>query len=173
MLTSWNRCQRCLLGAHVCPLLKDTVHVGTYATSVWWYNNNLLIAFQDFIETLDEPKVRKVCTRILQNGVGSRDYIHGPFIMEDDWDNDGNAPQDGMSGASPGAEQMSLESPNPASGPSSVCALPWCKCGLCQVIPQEIENKCRRFCKPCLEPDLPGLSGRPVKGSLSWTVLDI
>ena len=31
--------------------------------------------------------------------------------------------------------------PDPAPSPSNN-AIPWCKCGVCQIMPQEIENKC-------------------------------
>ena len=42
------------------------------------------ISFQEFISTLDEPMVRKLCIRSLRRGVGSMDYIHGLLIAEDD-----------------------------------------------------------------------------------------
>ena len=52
---------------------------------------------------------------------------------------------------------------DPEPGPSPGTNLPWCKCGICQVMPQEIGNKCcgkrgcvtnhTRFQKLCLDPD--------------------
>ncbi|KAL9974803.1 hypothetical protein ACROYT_G011889 [Oculina patagonica] len=39
---------------------------------------------KEFIHTLDESMVRKLCIRSLRRGIGSMDYIHGLLIMEDD-----------------------------------------------------------------------------------------
>lgn len=39
---------------------------------------------KDFIQTLDEEIVRKLCVQSLQCGVGSMDYVYGLLIMEDD-----------------------------------------------------------------------------------------
>ena len=48
------------------------------------------IYFQEFIQTLDEPMVRKLCIRSLRRGIGSMDYIHGLLTAEDDLDGDEN-----------------------------------------------------------------------------------
>ena len=89
------------------------------------------------------------------------DFIHSLLIMEDDLDED--AP------ASNTPEQTSIEEepevePEPGPSRSADSLLPWCKCGFCQVMPQEIENKCcgqrwcvtrhSRFQKLCLDPDV-------------------
>lgn len=107
---------------------------------------------------LDEPMTRKLCIRSLWQGTGSMDYIHSLLLMEDDLDEDGEA-----TGASTSTKQTCVQAPDPEPGPSSDSRLPWCKCGICQVMPQEIENKCcgqRRcvtnhtlFQKLCLDPD--------------------
>lgn len=105
--------------------------------------------------------VRRLCIRSLRRGRGSMDYIHSLLIMEDDLDED--AP------ASNTPEQTSLEEepevePEPGPSRSTDSLLPWCKCDFCQVMPQEIENKCcgQRWCvtrhscfqKLCLYPDV-------------------
>lgn len=69
------------------------------------------------------------------------DHIHSLLIMEDDLDEDTESTPD-MASASPITAQTSAEGSDPEPGPSSGTSLPWCKCGICQVMPQEIENKC-------------------------------
>lgn len=90
--------------------------------------------FQEFIQTLDEPMVRNLCVRSLRRGKGSMDHIHSLLIMEDDLDEDTESTPD-MASASPITAQTSAEGPGPSSGTS----LPWCKCGTCQVMPQELK----------------------------------
>lgn len=92
------------------------------------------------------------------------DFIHGLLIMEDDLDDEE------ATASSPGTDQTSLEAAAPEPGPSTDTSLPWCKCGVCQVMPQEIENKCcgnrrcatthTRFQKLCLDPDVLQLAVR-------------
>lgn len=62
------------------------------------------------------------------------DHIHSLLIMEDDLDEDTESTPD-MASASPITAQTSAEGPGPSSGTS----LPWCKCGTCQVMPQELK----------------------------------
>lgn len=86
--------------------------------------------------------------------------------MEDDLDEDTESTPD-MASASPITAQTSAEGSDPEPGPSSGTSLPWCKCGICQVMPQEIEKKmswakemCHksykisRFQKLCLDRDV-------------------
>ncbi|XP_078384476.1 uncharacterized protein LOC144666909 isoform X2 [Oculina patagonica] len=124
---------------------------------------------KEFIQTLDEPMVRKLCIRSLRRGVGSMDFIQGLLIAEDDLDEDENeATPDMASADEPVQTPVSGASPEP--GPSSVNHLPWCKCGVCQIMPQEVENKCcgqrrcvtthTRFQKLCLDPDVLQLAVR-------------
>ena len=91
------------------------------------------------------------------------DHIQTLLIMEDDLDEDTESTPD-MASASPITVQTSVEGSDPEPGSSSGTSLPWCKCGICQVMPQEIENKCcgqrrcvtnhTRFQKLCLDPDV-------------------
>lgn len=112
---------------------------------------------KEFIATLDEQMVRKLCTRALSRGVGSMDYVDSLLIMEDD-DDDNNA-----SGNHDECSEESAGSggpPNPHTEPTP----DWCKCKQCQPMAQEIENKCcgnrncitlrRRFEKLCLDAEV-------------------
>ena len=115
--------------------------------------------------------VRKLCVRSLQRGVGSMDFIHGLLIMEDG-DSDGESEHHDVHGetslmsGSADSEQPSGASgvaPNPEPYSDRLTSLSWCKCGVCAVMPQEIENKCcgqrrcvttfARFTKLCMDPD--------------------
>ena len=114
--------------------------------------------------------VRKLCIRSLRRGIGSMDYIHGLLIAEDDLDADDEVTSNVEIESQSDQTPVSASSPEsgPSSGPSS--ALPWCKCGVCVVMPQEIENKCcgqrrcvtshTRFQKLCLDPDVLQLAVR-------------
>ena len=80
------------------------------------------------------------------------EYVDSLLIMEDDEDDTDNDPGEGT--ASSGDPQPPHSEPIPD----------WCKCRLCQPMPQEIENKCcglrkcvtlaRRFQKLCLDPEV-------------------
>lgn len=111
--------------------------------------------------------IRKLCVRSLQRGVGSMDHIYSLLIMEDEDDSDQE--DDGADQCTPlDPETMlggaSLPAHNPEPPSPSETSLPWCKCGVCTVMPQEIENKCcrqrkcvtsfARFSKLCLDPDV-------------------
>lgn len=60
--------------------------------------------------------------------------------------------------------EASLAAHNPEPPSPLDTSLPWCKCGVCTVMPREIENKCcgqrkyvtsfARFSKLCLDPDV-------------------
>ena len=116
--------------------------------------------------------VRKLCVRSLQRGIGSVDYIHGLLIAEDDDDDDDDCDRetDGVDStaiASGASVETSIAAAPPAQDPepgsSSTTSLPWCKCNVCVVMSQEIENKCcgqrrcvtsfARFTKLCVDPD--------------------
>ena len=128
------------------------------------------MSFQEFVQTLDQAMVTKLCIRSLRRGIGSMDYIHGLLIMEDDLDDEIGSNEESVA-PTPGTsteEQMASTSdavmPDPGPPPSNTSVLPWCKCGVCQIMPQEIENKCcaqqrcvtthSRFSKLCLDPDV-------------------
>lgn len=111
--------------------------------------------------------IKKLCVRSLQRGVGSMDYIHGLLIMEDDGDSDQEDPSGGQGTQFPSESvsgEASLPPTNPEPHSSSESPMPWCKCRVCTVMPQEIENKCcgrrrcvtsySRFSKLCLDPDV-------------------
>ncbi|KAL9969648.1 hypothetical protein ACROYT_G021885 [Oculina patagonica] len=110
--------------------------------------------------------VQKLCLRSLQRGVGSMDYIHGLLIMEDDLKDKllNNSDITSTPGTSTEEQLTSVEgTPGPAP-PAGSTTIPWCKCGICQIMPQDIENKCcsqrrcvtvhSRFSKLCLDPDV-------------------
>ena len=96
--------------------------------------------------------VRSLCIKSLSRGIGSMDYIYTVLIAEDDLDSSFTAT----------AESSTTRSGRP--DPGSFSSAPWCKCGLCVIMPQEIENKCcgqkkcvtthTRFQKLCLDPDV-------------------
>lgn len=114
--------------------------------------------------------VMRLCIRSLRRGIGSMDYIHGLLIMEDDLDDEIGTNERSVS-TTPGTlteELMACTSdaatPDPGPPPGNTATLPWCKCGVCQIMPQEVENKCcaqrrcvtthSRFSKLCLDPDV-------------------
>ena len=102
------------------------------------------ISFQEFILTLDEPMVRKLCIRSLRRGVGSMDYIQGLLSAEDDLDDGIENESMNLAPSSAGTELTPTAAARPEPGPSSpdTSAPSWCKCGVCTVMPQDIENKC-------------------------------
>ena len=64
------------------------------------------------------------------------------LIMGDDLLDDDTDTTLCIAPAFPTAEQPPLGGSDPGPGPSPGTNLPLCKCGICQVKPQEIENKC-------------------------------
>ena len=72
------------------------------------------------------------------------DYISGLLIMEDDLDEDDTegavTPTTGTSREEPSC----IDTDTPDLAPPSGSTVPpsWCKCNICQIMPQEIENKC-------------------------------
>lgn len=105
--------------------------------------------------------VKKICIRSLRRGVGSMDYIHSLLIAEDDLD---DVESEEATTESAETDQTSVGAASPEPGPSTGPSIHWCKCGVCQIMPQEIENKCcgqrkcvtthTRFQKLCLDPDV-------------------
>lgn len=85
------------------------------------------------------------------------DYIHSLLIMEDNLLDDDTDTTLCIAPAVPTAEQPSLGGSDPEPGPSPGTNLPWCKCGICKVMPQEMENKC---------------CGKTSKGDVSLIILD-
>lgn len=124
---------------------------------------------KEFIQTLDEPMVRKLCIRRLRRGVGSMDFMQGLLIMDE------SDVTPTPSTSTDLACSSNAGTPDPAPSPSNN-AIPWCKCGVCQIMPQEIENKCcgfrhcvtthTWFSKLCLDPDFIHLAIRN-KGGIS------
>lgn len=119
-------------------------------------------AFQEFIKTLDPPMIYKLCVRSLRRGVGSMDHIHVLLLMEDDLD---DVQQDSSHSDNYSDNSLDVDGQNPHPPPvEQASKIPWCKCGLCKIMPQEIENKCcghkkcvtkhSRFFKLCLDPDV-------------------
>ena len=100
------------------------------------------MSFQEFISTLDDRTARKLCIQSLCQGVGSMDYIHSLLIAGDDLDDlnkEGNAP---VMTESEETEQSLISASSPQPGPSSRPSMSWCKCRVCEIMPQEIQNKC-------------------------------
>ena len=89
--------------------------------------------------------VRKLCVQSLWRGKGSMDYTHSLLIMEDDLLDEDTDTTPGMAPASPIAKQTPVGGSDPEPGPSGR-NLPWCNCGICQVMPQEIECCGQRRC---------------------------
>ena len=89
--------------------------------------------------------MRKLCIRSLQRGVGSMDLIQGLLIMEDDLDEGHEEDESDVTPTPTTSTDLACSStagtPDPAPSPSNN-AIPWCKCGVCQIMPQEVENKC-------------------------------
>ena len=83
--------------------------------------------------------VSKLCIRSLRRAVGSMDFIQGLLIMEDEEDQSDVTPTPSTS--TDLAHSSNAGTPNPAPPPSNN-PIPWCNCGVCQIMPQEIENKC-------------------------------
>ena len=102
--------------------------------------------------------VRKLAIRSLRRGIGSMDYI----IMEDDLVEENEDLGEFGEQSEEETEQRNIADP-PQNQPSAQ-APDWCKCGYCQPMPQEIENRCcklkkcisltSRFAKLCLDPDV-------------------
>ncbi|XP_067020055.1 uncharacterized protein [Acropora muricata] len=93
---------------------------------------------KEFIQTLDEPMVRKLCIRRLQRVVGSMDFMQGLLIMDE------SDVTPTPSTSTDLACSSNAGTPDPAPSPSNN-AIPWCKCRVCQIMPQEIGNKCCGF----------------------------
>ena len=92
----------------------------------------IIMSFQEFVQTLDQAMVLRLCIRSLRRGRGSMDYIHGLLIMEDDLD-DEIRPNDRSLLTTPGTsteEPMTYTSdaatPDPGPPPGNTAALPWC-----------------------------------------------
>ena len=78
-----------------------------------------MMHIQEFLQTLGEPMVRKLCVRSLQRGKGSMDYIHSLLIMEDDLlDDNTDTTLCILAPAFPTAEQPSVGGSDPEPGPS-------------------------------------------------------
>ena len=107
--------------------------------------------------------IKQLALCVLQKGVGSMDYVHSMMIVMYDRDEDQVPP----------VRENVQEAPSPSNDNERQEPVPdWCKCGLCFVMPQAIENKCckhkkrvtstRRFRKLCLDPEFLLLSSRNV-----------
>ena len=125
-----------LSSTNVVIILNKNIHYCLFS----WYFTSL---WQDFIQTLDEPMVHKLCVRSLQCGLGSMDYIHSMLIMEDDNDSDtesehfdvySETPQESESTDSQHASAVTGPAPNPSAASNS---LPCCKCSVCIVVVRE------------------------------------
>ena len=68
------------------------------------------------------------------------DYIHGLLIAEDDLNDVEDDEEEEATAAV--MIQTPISAASHQAGPSTGPSIPWCKCGVCQIMPQEIENKC-------------------------------
>ena len=71
------------------------------------------------------------------------DYIHGLLIAVDDLDGDEN--ESGNLALSSVAAELTptvtaAASPEPGPSPAGISPS-WCKCGVCTIMPQDVENK--------------------------------
>ena len=106
--------------------------------------------------------VRKLAIRSLRRGIGSIDYISTLLIMEDDLVEENE--DLGKFGEQSEEETQQPNIADPPQNQPSAQAPDWCKCGYCQPMPQEIENRCcklkkcisltSQFAKLCLDPDV-------------------
>ena len=73
------------------------------------------------------------------------DLIQGLLIIEDDLDEGHEEDESDVTPTPTTSTDLACSStagtPDPAPSPSNN-AIPWCKCGVCQIMPQEVENKC-------------------------------
>ncbi|XP_068707627.1 uncharacterized protein [Montipora foliosa] len=126
---------------------------------------------KEFLKTLYAETVLKLCTRALQRGIGSMDYINTLLLMEDaveDGDREVNNSEEsnGNPHCSEGHQTTQPEAGQqlPPAWRTSEPPPQWCKCGSCRVMSQEIEiicckkRKCvtehARFKKVCLDADV-------------------
>lgn len=114
--------------------------------------------------------VLKLCTRALQRGVGSMDYVDALLIMEDsaeDSDPEVEHSEDTENTQSNDDQQRTPSQAGlqlPPAWQSSEPPPEWCKCGNCRSMSQDIENVCckkrkciteqARFQKVCLDADV-------------------
>ena len=89
------------------------------------------------------------------------------LIMEDDLDEGHEEDESNVTPTPSTSTDLACSSnagtPDPEPSPNNN-AIPWCKYGVCQIMPQETENKCcglrrcvtthTRFSKLCLDPDV-------------------
>ena len=70
------------------------------------------------------------------------DYIHSLVIAEDDLDDLNKEGNGAVMTESEETEQSLISASSPEPGPSSRPSMSWCKCRVCEIMPQEIQNKC-------------------------------
>ena len=68
------------------------------------------------------------------------DYIHGLLIAEDDLNDVENEEEEATAAVL--TDQTPISAASHEVGPSAGPSIPWCKRRVCQIMPQEIENKC-------------------------------